>query len=196
LESVHDWRVDAEPDRPFEKPGEWTGVGKVMGTFDVSYQPGVAPPRSDGSGAMTFRQRPLAGKHGLIPRYVSLSAKPGKEVPIPRGTTRLGVWVRGNSTWAAIKIGLRNRLGSRRLLGSDANSQMMDNFDGWRFLDTGPLDDDDIHDGLCVVDRIVITMPEQQVYVDELLTTPEPQIAVWGLCAMAGRPPDVNYLPW
>jgi len=39
-------------------------------------------------------------------------------------------------------------------------------------------------------------MPEKQVYVDELMTTPKPEGAIWGLSAMDTLLPDVNYLPW
>jgi len=198
LENVADWQVDTEPDTAFEAPGEWTGVPNVMGKFDVSYLPGVAP-ETGGNGAMVFQQKPLEGTHGLIPRYVSLRARPGTEVTIPKGTTRLGVWIRGNSTWAAVKFGVVNQRGQRRVLLNDKTfsfGRMMDNFDGWKFLDTGPLHDPDIQAGRCTVDRILVVMPQRQVYVDELLTTPKPEIAIWGLSAMNTRPPDVNYLPW
>lgn len=198
LDGLEGWQLDTEPDEEFGKPGEWTGVPRVMGKFDVTTLAGVAPV-PEGKGAMSFTQKPLEGKHGLIPRYVSLTARPGREIPVPRGTTRLGVWVRGNSTWADVKFGVVNDKGERRVLLDDRTfsfGQIMDNFDGWRFLDTGPLDDPDIQGGRCKVDRIVIVMPEQQVYVDELLTTPRQEIAIWGLSAMDARCPDVNYLPW
>ena len=49
---------------------------------------------------------------------------------------------------------------------------------------------------LCKLYRIVITVPEQQVYVDELLTTAKPEIAIWGLYTIGTKPPPVSYLPW
>ena len=198
LENIADWVVDTEPDEAFEAPGEWTGVPRVRGPFEVTYQEGVAPV-NQGRGSMAFTLKPLENPHGLIPRYVSLTARPGQEVPIPKGTTRLGVWIRGNSTWGAIKFGVINDQGARRVLLDDRTfsfGRMMDNFDGWRFLDTGPLNASDIQAGKCKIDRIVVVMPQQQVYVDELLTTPQPEIAIWGLSALSTPLPDVNYLAW
>ena len=196
LDRLSDWTVDTEADTAFEAPGEWTGVPKVMGGSDIACNKGLRPPGTKARGALTFTLRPLSGKHGLIPRYVSLSAQPGKEIPIPAGTTELGVWVYGNSTWAELKLGVENEQGDRRLLlADDRSTRMTDNFDGWRFLRTGDLGSG-IASGSCKVNRIVVTMPEQQVYVDELLTTSKPHVAVWGLYAICEPPPSVNYLPW
>ncbi len=204
LDRLSDWTVDTEADTAFEAPGVWTGVPKVMGGFDIVYNKGLRPPGTKARGALTFTLRPLSDKHGLIPRYISVSAQPGKEIPIPAGTTELGMWVYGDSTWAEVKLGVENEQGDRRLLPADPSdeqeaanrsSRMTDNFDGWRFLRTGDLGPE-IASGSGKVNRLVVTMPEQQVYVDELLTTPQPQIAVWGLFALNHPPPSVNYLPW
>ena len=106
------------------------------------------------------------------------------------------MWVYGNSTWADVKLGIEDEQGDHRLLlAGDRSSRMTDNFDGWRFLRTGDLDPE-IASGSCKVNRLVVTMPEQQVYVDELLTTAKPEIAIWGLFAMNDPQPSVNYLPW
>lgn len=99
--------------------------------------------------------------------------------------------LRGNSTWAVVYLGGTRADGSKFLTSCDEG----DNFDGWRFLRTGWLGPE-FHDGSCKIDRLVVTMPEQQVYVDDLMTTPKPEIAIRGLSAMDTPPPDVNYLPW
>jgi len=204
LASLDDWTVDAEPDEEFERPLPWRGMPRVKGNFDVSAEPDLAPPgEAETAGAIRFRQRPLPGSHGLIPRYVSLRARPGKEVPIPAGTTRLGVWVRGNSTWARVYLGGTGP-GGRRFVPSFNKGDNFeglrfllkgDNFDGWRFLQTGWLSPE-VQDGGFRIDRIVVTMPEQQVYVDDLVTTPRPEIAIGGIYAATETPPPVNYLPW
>jgi hypothetical protein len=197
LENAADWTVDTEPDKAFEAPREWRGVPKVMGKFTVDAQPISPPPGAKIRQAMTFTLHPDGGAHGLIPRYVSLTAKPGREIPIPAGATRLGVWVYGNSTWAQVKLGVKSADGKTRLiLADDLASKMTDNFDGWRFVDTGYLADDEFQSGEWSVNRIVVTMPEQQVYVDDLLTTQKPQIAMWGVHAMKEELPAINYQPW
>lgn len=196
LDNLSDWKAETQPDTAFEAPREWRGMPKAMGNFEITYQPGIAPPGTEAKGATTFTQRHLPGKHGLIPRYVSLVATPGNEIPIPAGTTQLGVWVYGNSTWAEVKLGLENAEGNKWLvLDDDSSCLMTDNFEGWRFLQTGQLSED-VYAGSCKLRRIVVTMPEQQVYVDDLLTTKKPQIAIWGLYSIQGKVPAVNYLPW
>ena len=159
---------------------------------------GGRPPWRDARGEPPDLDPEAAGGHARPdPRYVVLTAKPGKEISIPKGTTRLAVWVRGNSTWAQVKLGIRNAAGRTRLiLDDDLAAHMADNFDGWRLLDTGDLGDEDLPGGSWKLDRIVVTMPEQQVYVDELRTTPKPQVSIWGLRAIRGKLPAVNYLPW
>jgi hypothetical protein len=155
------------------------------------------PPGTRLKKAINLALQPLPGKHGLIPRYVSLVAKPGKEIAIPAGATRLGLWVYGNSTWAQVKLGVRSKDGKvRLLLADDTPCRMADNFDGWRFLDTGFLADDEFQRGQWVIDRIVVTMPEQQVYVDDLLTTQKPQIAIAGVQAIKDTLPAITYQPW
>ncbi len=205
LDRLSNWTVDTEADTSFEAPGRWTGVPKVMGRFDIAYNKELKPLGTKARGALTFTLRPLSDKHGLIPRYVSLSAQPGKEILIPAGTTELGMWVYGNSTWADVKLGIEDEQGDHRFLlaaqvdpdneQASRSSRMTDNFDGWRFLRTGDLGPE-IASGSCKVNRLVVTMPEQQVYVDELLTTAKPEIAIWGLFAINDPQPSVNYLPW
>ena len=197
LDNPADWTVDAAPDEAFQAPREWRGVPKVQGDFTVATT--LLPPPSGGKAApaMSFMLQPKLDTHGLIPRYVSLTAKPGKEIPIPAGATRLGLWVYGNSTWAQVKLGVKSKDGKiRLLLADDLASKMADNFDGWRFLDTGYLADDAFQSGEWSINRIVVTMPEQQVYVDDLLTTKKPQIAVWGAHAMKDVLPAISYQPW
>ena len=53
-----------------------------------------------------------------------------------------------------------------------------------------------MEDGQCKLQRIVVMMPQQQVYVDDLLTTPQPRISICGLYALNDPPPDATYLPW
>jgi len=192
LASLDEWTIDAEPDKGFERPGDWAGVPKAKGNFEVSAEADLAPPPgTDATGAISFRQKPLPGKHGLFPRYVSLRVKPGKEIPIPEGTTKLGVWVRGNSTWAQVYLGGTGARGGGFFVSCDKG----DNFDGWRFLQTGWLGPE-VQEGSFKISRIVVTMPEQQVYVDDLVTTTRPEIAISGIYATAETPPPVNYLPW
>ncbi|MHB9109037.1 MAG: hypothetical protein ACYDCO_18445 [Armatimonadota bacterium] len=197
LDNSADWTVDAAPDTDFEAPREWRGVPKVQGDFTVATT--ILPQPSGGktAPAMIFQLQPRLDTHGLIPRYISLTARPGKEITIPAGTTRLGLWVYGNSTWAQVKLGVKSKDGNTRLiLADDLASQMADNFDGWRFLDTGYLADDEFQSGQWSINRIVVTMPEQQVYVDDLLTTKKPQIAVWGVHAVKDVLPAISYQPW
>ena len=73
---------------------------------------------------------------------------------------------------------------------------MIVNFDGWRFLTTDGLADETFQSGQWSVNRIVVTMPEQQVYVDDLLTTKKPQIAVWGVYGINDVLPPISYQPW
>ena len=70
-----------------------------------------------------------------------------------------------------------------------------DNFDGWRFLQTDWLKPE-AAEGSFKINRILIEMPEQQVYVDDLVTTPEPEILISGIYALATKPPAINYLAW
>jgi len=196
LANLSDWRVDSRPDKAFEAPREWRGVPRVQGPFEITCRPGMVPPGAQGQGALTFTLKPLPGKHGLIPRYVSLTLPVEREIPIPAGTTQLGVWVYGHSTWAQIKLGVKNAQGKKvLLLDDDPSCRMADNFDGWRFLQTGFLGEE-VQTGSCRLYRIVVTMPEQQVYGDELRTTPQPSISLWGLYSLKTKPPAVNYLPW
>jgi hypothetical protein len=197
LDDPEAWTVDFEPDKAFEAPREWRGVPKVRGPFDITAPAGDLPAGAPEGKRLTFSLKPLAGTHGLIPRYIALTAKPGKEIPIPKGTIRLGVWVRGNSTWGQVKLGIRSDDGSKRLLlDDDLAARMTDNFDGWCFLDTGDAGDEALPSGSWKLDRLVVTMPERQVYVDELRKTEKPQLSLWGLHAIRGPLPIVNYLPW
>ena len=87
-----DWTVASEPDEQFATPNEWRGVPKPMGNFEVSAVVDAAsPPGTEAGPAISVRQVPLRGKHGLFPRHVSLGIKKGKEISIPAGTTRLGI---------------------------------------------------------------------------------------------------------
>ena len=197
LACLVDWAPDTAPDTGFEKPLDWKGIPKVMGEFSVS-RVSIAPPEAgyaepEGS---AFRLAPKPGTHGLIPRYVSLRAAKGSEIAIPRGTAELGVWIRGRSTWGRVKIGLRDDKGrSWLVLSDDSFGRMVDDFDGWRFVTTGPLGRS-VQEGQCRMERIVVTMPEQQVYVDDLCATPEPEIVLFGLSAVTEKPKPITYQPW
>ena len=196
MTNLSNWQVDAKPEKDFEAPRKWRGMPSVRGNFDIAYAPDLSPPNTDTSGAVTFTLNPRSDKHGLIPRYVSLTVKGSHEISIPAGTTRLGVWVRGNSTWANIKFGLKNAQEKTWLEHDiDASGRLSDNFDGWRFLQTDYLGAD-VQRGRCRLHRLVVTMPGQQVYVDDLITTSKPQIAIGGIYAIDSKPPGVNYLPW
>jgi len=187
-----DWTVASEPDEEFAAPKIWRGVPRPMGNFEVSAVVDAdSPPGTEAGPAIRVRQLPLPGKHGLLPRHVSLGINPGKEIPIPAGTTRLGIWVRGNSTWARVHLGAMGPGDDQILRACDKG----DNFDGWRFLQTGWLKPE-VRDGSFKIDRIMIEMPEQQVYVDDLVTTPEPEILISGVYALATKPPAINYLAW
>ncbi len=192
LDDHSQWAVDTDPDKGFEAPEEWRGVPKVMGDFGIVR---AAGPAKSGK-AIEFSLTPLPGKHGLIPRYVSLRAKPGAEIAIPAGTTKLGIWMRGNSTWANVRFGVSDGKGRSMLLPKgDLPNQMTDNFDGWQFVRTGFLGEE-IGSGGWKIDRLVVTMSEQQVYVDDLVTTPRPTIAICGLSALQTSVPDITYQPW
>lgn len=197
LDNPEDWTVDTAPDEAFQAPREWRGVPKVKGNFTIATTLLPQPSGGKAAPAMVFMLNPKLDTHGLIPRYISLTAKPGKEIPIPAGATRLGLWVYGNSTWAQVKLGVKSKDGKTRLiLADDLASKMSDNFDGWRFLDTGYLADDEFQSGQWAINRIVVTMPEQQVYVDDLLTTRKLKIAIWGVHAIKDVLPPISYQPW
>jgi hypothetical protein len=169
------------------------GAKRLRGDFEVSADAGLRPP-GQGAGAIRLAFRPTPGAHGLIPRYVALRADAGSEVPIPTGTTELGLFVHGSSTWAEVRLGVVNeKREAYYLIFHDRTARMADNFDGWQFLSTGNLGRE-VADGTSRVNRLAVMMPEQQVYVDDLVRTAQPQIA--GLHAMDTRPPSVNYLPW
>ena len=191
LEDLSDWTLSTQPDEDFEKPREWMGVPKVMGRFDVIRQKQIMPPDRRARAAVTFALRAQDTPHGLIPRYVSLESPAGREIAIPAGTTRLGMWVHGQSTWARLRLGLENAEGKRELV----SLKSYECFDGWRFLQTDMLGDD-VQRGASIITRLVVTVPVSQVYVDELVTTPHPRIAIWGLHASDAKPPAPNYLPW
>lgn len=201
LDDSGDWIEDTTRDTALEAPiEEWRGMPRVKGNWSIgTVEIAVAPNMPVGGHlrALSFRLNPQEKPHGLIPRYVSLSAKPGKEIQVPKGTTRLGLWLYGKSTWAEVKIGVTDVPSGESwlILQGDTSSRMADNFDGWRFVDTGDLGED-VANGSCVIDRLVVTMPQQQVYVKDLLTTVDPEIAVWGITAIIGKNPTYTYLPW
>jgi len=200
LDSADDWSVDTAADSAFEAPRVWRGMPKVKGDWSVRTAKIAAMPGMPAAGqikALSFTLVPQEKPHGLIPRYVSLSIKTGKEIPIPEGTTRLGLWLYGRSTWAQVKIGVKDKLSGRSwlILEDDTANRMADNFDGWRFVDTGNLGED-IANGSCVINRIVVTMPQQQVYVKDLRTTANPSVAIAGITAFKEKIPPYNYLPW
>jgi len=203
LEKITDWTVDTAVDPTLDKPlmgGDW-GVKKVPGQFQMTLAP-ATPPGVKAGGSMKVAQQPgTLTAHPYIPRYVSLRLKPGKEVTIPAGTTELGLWVYGNSSNAQIKLEFQGADG-KRFFTLDYNGDMrcpdaryFDLFDGWRFLRTGDLDEA-FKNGECKLVRIVVAMPEKQVYIDNLVSTPKPEILLSGLYAMNGKPAAVNYQPW
>ena len=81
------------------------------------------------------------------------------------------------------------------ILRNDRSSRMADNFNGWRFVHTGDLGEQ-VADGSCVINRIVVTMPVQQVYLRDLLTTQPPEIAIFGITAVSQTHRPYTYLPW
>ncbi|MHB0936889.1 MAG: hypothetical protein ACYDCO_19115 [Armatimonadota bacterium] len=202
LDKIADWTVETGPDptmdRPFEL-GDW-GVKKVPGQFTMTLDR-ATPPGVKAGGSMKVAQQPGAPGHPYLPRYATLRLKPGKEVAIPAGTNELGLWVYGNSTNAQIKLEFEAADG-RRFFALDyhgdyrcPDARYTDLFDGWHFLRTGDLDED-FKNGACKLVRIVVVMPEQQVYIDNLVSTPKPEILLSGLYAIGGKPAAVNYQPW
>jgi len=222
LPEVSDWTIDRQPNADFGAPRVWSGGPRVVGRFQVSAEPSMIVPGSRTRDAVKIAQ----GRHhvsGLVPRYATLRYAPEKAIPIPCGTTRLGVWVYGNSTWAEIKFCLQDESGAEHIvLSEDPSAVMCDNFDGWRFLaspylakpewsrwmvseekpeaffarlDKGYFGGD-IAEGNYKLTGFIVTMPEQQVYVDELVSTPEPWIALSGLYGSDEKDLPVNYLPW
>ena len=201
LDNHGDWTQEAARNSQLEAPlEEWRGMPKVKGEWSVGNVEVATAPHMPFDGevrTLSFRLLPQKQHHGLIPRYISLSIAPGKEIPIPKGTTRLGLWLHGRNTWAQVKIGIKDsRTGERHLLlHGDTSSQMTDNFDGWRFVDTGDLGEA-VSNGCWRVDRLVVIMPEQQVYVKDLMTTADPEIAVARLTAVPRQNRPYTYLPW
>lgn len=197
LDDPSHWILDTAPDRAFELPREWRGMPKVMGDFAISL---AKTPRLSGAStgqSLTFILASMPGTHGLIPRYVSLHARAGHDIPLPAGTTRLGAWIHGHSSWGQVKLGLKSLDGRTRLIQVEDNaSKLADNFDGWRFLETDLQSDNAFLTGQWFLDRIVLSMPEQQVYVDELRTTAQPQLSIGSVYAIKDTIPAFNYLPW
>jgi hypothetical protein len=202
LDNAADWTVDTAPDptmdRPFEQ-GDW-GVKKVPGQFELALER-ATPPGVRAAGALKVTQRPGAPGHPYLPRYVSLRLQPGREVAIPAGTTQLGLWVYGNSTNAQIKLEFEDADGKRFFVHDYhgdyrcPDARFTDLFDGWRFLQTNGLDER-FANGACKMLRIVVAMPEKQVYIDDLVSTPKPEILLSGLYALSGTPAPVTYQPW
>jgi hypothetical protein len=201
LDSADEWVKDEAKDPVLEKPIEdWSGMPMVQGNWTVDTAKIVATENMPVTGqvsALSFKLHAQENAHGLIRRYVSVSARTGKGIRIPEGTTRLGLWMHGRGTWAEVKIGVKNVATGRSwlLLRKDRSSRIADNFDGWRFVDTGDVDEE-IASGSCVINRLVVTMPPKQVYVEDLLTTPDPKIAISNITAIPGKFRPYNYLPW
>lgn len=202
LDKLTDWTVDTAVDPALDRPfdaGDW-GIKKVPGQFNLTLER-ATPPGMKVGGALKVTQRPGTPGHPYIPRYVSLRLKPGKEIAIPAGTTELGLWVYGNSTNAQIKLEFEGADGKRFFIldyNGDArcpDARYFDLFDGWHFLRTGDLDEA-FNNGACKLVRILVAMPEKQVYIDNLLSTPKPEILLSGLYTMNGKPAAVNYQPW
>ena len=198
LPGVADWTIDRQPDLGFGAAKSWRGVPRVLGRFALKAAPQIAPPGTKTSDAI----RLIQGRHhasGLVPRYVQLRLPADRAIPIAPGTTRLGIWTYGNATWAHVKFLLRDAAGDEQLLlQNDRKGIMADNFEGWRFLSTPYLATlaPKIADGGWTFTGVTVTMPEQQVYVDDLVSTPRPWVALAGLYSSDEKGPPINYLPW
>ncbi|MCH2131098.1 MAG: hypothetical protein MK179_18300 [Pirellulaceae bacterium] len=182
-------------------PSTWNMDGQD-GTdkFMISAAPELMAPKASAADALSIRlsQRD-DGRHGILHRHLRLAIDPAETIEIPTGTTRLGLWVYGNSTWAEIRFRVRDRNGEEYVpLKDNVGSIMTDNFDGWRFLSTPYLHKfgTDISDGGHQVVGLEIAMPEKQVYVDELISTIRPWIAVSGIYISDHQDIPINYLPW
>jgi len=202
LPDVADWTVDRQPDLEFGavKSGTvlWRGVPRVLGRFTLKAAPQIVPPGTKTADAIKLIQ----GRHhasGLVPRYVQLRLPVDRAIPITPGTTRLGIWVYGNATWAEVKFRVRDASGDEQLLlQNDRKGTMADNFEGWRFLSTPYLATlaPKIADGGWTLAGVTVTMPEQQIYVDDLVSTPRLWVALAGLYASDEKGPPIDYLPW
>jgi hypothetical protein len=182
-------------------PAAWNMAGEA-GTdeFVISSAPELMAPKASAADALSIRlsQRDR-GRHGILHRRLSLAIDPAETIEIPAGTTRLGLWVYGNSTWAEIRFRVRDRSGEEYVpLEDNVGSIMTDNFDGWRFLSTPYLHKfgTDIADGGHKLVGLEIAMPEKQVYVDEVVTTRSPWLAVSGIYVSDQKDLPINYLPW
>ena len=198
LPKVGDWSIDRRSDLKFGAPRKWRGVPRVRGNFTVRAAAGLSASGPDAHDAVRVAQRRHVAS-GIIPRYVKLRWKPDAAIALPAGTTKLGIRVYGNSTWAEVKFLLR-RPGGREIiiLEDDLNGVMADNFDGWRLLSTPYLARLGVNtaDGGYKLVGLVVTMPEQQVYVDELVTTVQPWVALSGVYVSERKDAPISYLPW
>jgi hypothetical protein len=182
-------------------PSAWNMTGKAdTDEFVISSAPELMAPKASAADALSIRLRQRGrGQHGILHRRLSLAIDPAETIEIPAGTTRLGLWVYGNCTWAEIRFRVRDSSGEEYVpLEDNVGSIMTDNFDGWRFLSTPYLHKfgTDIADGGHRVAGLQIAMPEQQVYVDELMTTRSPWLAVSGIYVSNQKDLPINYLPW
>ena len=192
------WSIERQPDPAFGKPGKWGGVPRIRGNFAIIRpQPLIAPGLDKFDGIRISQDRHHAS--GLVPRYARLTLDASKTIAIPAGTTRLGLWVYGNDTWAEIKFRIQDAQGNEYIpLERDPGAVMADNFTGWRFLCTPYLNKfgTDIAQGGHRVVGLVVAMPEQHVYVDELVTTAHPWVAVSGVYVSERPDVPINYMPW
>jgi hypothetical protein len=142
---------------------------------------------------------------GLLAREGFIALKAGREVPVPQGTTRLGVWVYGHSTWGQVMVNMRDtRTGGETVAGgwgiwaiSRPDQEICDNFDGWRLLDVGSLAET-VTKGNCVINGVYVAAFPQQVYVKDVKTIQDPEITIGGVVAFSEKAiaPVNTYLPW
>lgn len=196
LDRADDWTVETGRDGILEEPA-WC-MPRVPGAWRVATATLPAIPGLPAAGgkapALSLRLQPPTDDKplGVLARYVALTRAPGKEIPIPKGTTRLGIWLYGRSTWSQVKIGAKNTsTGAAGFIGRE----IFDNFDGWRFVELGSLQDS-LADGHWAINRLAVCMPPKQVYVKDVRPTANPEVAVGAIVAFADKLSLINYLPW
>lgn len=205
-----DWMFNA--DRGYWQPA-WANP-RVKGIWTITAEKLTAPPELQPARgqvqAVSFKllrrdDTRVDTAFGLLAREGYFGLKPGKEIPIPKGTTRLGVWLYGRSTWGQVLLVMKDpKTGAETFVGgwgiwgiSRPEHEICDNFDGWRLLRTEPLPES-VTNGSYVLSGVFVSMFPQQVYVKDLRSTPKPELTIGGLVAFKERvkSPTNTYLPW
>ncbi len=151
-------------------------------------------------GAITVRPAPGSS---LVPMYGILESRRG--IRIKGQPKRLGLWVKGNSSWGRVSFELTDAKGERWTFAGgseDSYGRSFINFDGWRWMEIDlcghfrndypwPLhgnwtsqDGDGLVDYPVTVTKLIVEVRDHVVYVNELVRVRDPSIALSGLHAL------------